>query len=270
MAEGVGFEPTRACALPVFKTGALDRSATLPGRPPLEKSLAGPHFSSTRVETSARSDSLRRQGLEPLEDSMQLEPIRTNEQGTGSVVLGRQISAEAQKVLRNTYLLLALTMVPTVAGAYLGMATASIITGSPIISFFVMLGAVIGLQFGIAHFRNSAIGIGLLLLMTGLLGWFLGPLLNYALALKNGMQLVGYAAGGTGVVLFAMGAIATTTKRDFSFMGKFLFVGMVALLVALIANMFLQIPALALTRSEEHTSELQSLRHLVCRLLLEK
>ena len=180
---------------------------------------------------------------------MQLEPIRTNESGAGSVVLGRRISAEAQKVLRNTYLLLALTMVPTVAGAWLGMATASIITGSPIISFFVMLGAVIGLQFAIAHFRNSVVGIGLLLLMTGLLGWFLGPLLNYALALKNGMQLVGYAAAGTGAVLFAMGMVATTTKRDFSFMGKFLFVGMIVLLIAMIANMFLQIPALSLTIS---------------------
>ena len=180
---------------------------------------------------------------------MQLEPIRTNEQGAGSVVLGRTISSEAQKVLRNTYLLLALTMVPTVAGAWLGMATASIITGSPIISFFVMLAAVIGLQFGIVRFRNSVVGIALLLLMTGLLGWFLGPLLNHALALKNGAQLVGYAAGGTGAVLFAMGAIATTTKRDFSFMGKFLFVGMIVLLVAMIANLFLQIPALALTIS---------------------
>jgi modulator of FtsH protease len=180
---------------------------------------------------------------------MQLEPIRTNDQGAGSVVLGRQISSEAQKVLRNTYLLLAVTMVPTVIGAWLGMATASIITGSPIISFFVMLAAVIGLQFGIVRFRNSVIGIGLLLLMTGLLGWFLGPLLNYALALKNGMQLVGYAAAGTGAVLFAMGTIATTTKRDFSFMGKFLFVGMIVLLIAMIANMFLQIPALALTIS---------------------
>ena len=180
---------------------------------------------------------------------MQLEPIRTNDQGAGGVVLGRQISSEAQKVLRNTYLLLAVTMVPTVIGAWLGMATASIITGSPIISFFVMLAAVIGLQFGIVRFRNSVIGIGLLLLMTGLLGWFLGPLLNYALALKNGMQLVGYAAAGTGAVLFAMGAIATTTKRDFSFMGKFLFVGMIVLLIAMIANMFLQIPALALTIS---------------------
>ncbi|MSQ55588.1 MAG: BAX inhibitor (BI)-1/YccA family protein [Betaproteobacteria bacterium] len=159
------------------------------------------------------------------------------------------IAPEAHKVLRNTNLLLALTMVPTVAGAFLGMATAGIITQHPIISFFVMLGAVIGLQFGIARFRNSAIGVLLLLLMTGLLGWFLGPLLNSALSLKNGGQLIGYAAGGTGLVFAVMATIATVTKRDFSFMGKFLFVGMIALLVAMVANMFLQIPALALAIS---------------------
>jgi len=156
---------------------------------------------------------------------------------------------ESQKVLRNTYLLLALTMVPTFVGAWLGMATASLITGSPVLSFFLMLGAVIGLQFGIVHFRNSVIGIGLLLLMTGLLGWFLGPLLNYALAMKNGMQLVGYAAAGTGVIFFTMGTIATVTKRDFSFMGKFLFVGMIAVLCAAVANLFLQMPLFGLVIS---------------------
>ena len=171
--------------------------------------------------------------------------LQTSNIGFGGVA----IAPEAQKVLRNTYLLLALTMVPTVAGAWIGMATASIIAGSPILSFFLMLGAVIGLQYGIAHFRNSVIGIGLLLLMTGLLGWFIGPLLNHALSMRNGAQLVGYAAGGTGIVFFVMASIATVTKRDFSFMGKFLFVGMIALLLAMVANMFLQIPALALTIS---------------------
>jgi len=175
--------------------------------------------------------------------------MQTEPQSTNTSYGGVAIAPESQKVLRSTYLLLALTMLPTVAGAYLGMATASVITGSPIISFFVMLAGVIGLQFGIARFRNSVLGIGLLLLMTGLLGWFLGPLLNYALAMKNGMQLVSYAAVGTGAVFMGMAAIAVTTKRDFSFMGKFLFVGMIVLLVAMIANMFLQIPALALTIS---------------------
>ena len=180
---------------------------------------------------------------------MQLEPIRTNEGSPGTVVLGRRISSEAQKVLRNTYLLLALTMVPTIGGAFIGMATGGIILQHPIIASLVMLAAVIGLQFAIVANRNSPIGIVLLLLMTGILGWWIGPMLNYALALKNGAQLVGYAAGGTGLVLFAMATIATTTKRDFSFLGKFLFVGMIALIIAMFANMFFQIPALALALS---------------------
>jgi len=185
---------------------------------------------------------------------MELKPVRTNDQPFGrspSYEPAQDVVdvAQGQKVLRNTYMLLALTMVPTVIGAFIGMATAGVIMASPIISSLVMLAAVIGLQFGIAANRNSAIGIGLLLLMTGMLGWWLGPILNYALAMRNGMQLVGYAAVGTGVIFFAMGLVATTTKRDFSFMGKFLFVGMIALLIAMVANMFLQIPALALTIS---------------------
>jgi modulator of FtsH protease len=189
---------------------------------------------------------------------MELKPIRTDGkpytpqdsyQPAQDYVETAQGPQSAQRVLRNTYLLLALTMVPTVAGAMIGMATASVIMAAPIVSSLVMLAAVIGLQYGIAANRNSGIGIALLLLMTGLLGWWLGPILNYALALRNGMQLVGYAAVGTGVIFFAMGAIAQVTKRDFAFMGKFLFVGMIALVVAMIANMFLQIPALALTIS---------------------
>jgi len=183
----------------------------------------------------------------------ELKPVRTGDQpfGRGTTYDAQEVAlqAQGQKVLRNTYLLLALTMVPTVIGAFIGMATAGVIMASPIISSLVMLAVVIGLQFGIAANRNSAIGIGLLLLMTGLLGWWLGPILNYALAMRNGMQLVGYAAVGTGAIFFAMGVVATTTKRDFSFMGKFLFVGMIALLIAMFANMFLQIPALALTIS---------------------
>jgi modulator of FtsH protease len=184
----------------------------------------------------------------------ELKPIPANDR-----VLGREGARYApgaalpgvgtQKVLRNTYLLLALTMVPTVIGAYVGMATSGVIMSSPILSTVIMLAAVIGLQFGIAANRNSGLGVALLLLMTGLLGWWLGPILNVALALKNGMALVGYAAVGTGVIFLGMGAIASTAKRDFSFMGKFLFVGMIALLAAMIANMWLQIPALALTIS---------------------
>jgi len=184
---------------------------------------------------------------------MELKPVRTDNQDfRGNYAPAQDVAytAEgAQKVLRNTYLLLALTMVPTVIGAVIGIQTASIIMASPIIASIVMLVAVIGLQFAIVANRNSWVGIALLLLMTGLLGWWLGPILNVALAMKNGMQLVGYAALGTGAIFLGMGTIATVTKRDFSFMGKFLFVGMIALLLAMFANMFLQIPALGLAIS---------------------
>jgi modulator of FtsH protease len=153
------------------------------------------------------------------------------------------------RVLRNTYLLLALTMIPTVIGAFAGMATAGIIMAHPIAISLAMFAGVIGLQFAIVANRNNGFGIALLLLMTGLLGWWLGPILNIALEMKNGAALVSYAALGTGTILFAMGAVAATAKRDFGFMGKFLFVGMWALVIAMFANMFLQIPALSLAIS---------------------
>jgi modulator of FtsH protease len=129
------------------------------------------------------------------------------------------------------------------------MMTAAFVFAHPIAVSLGMLAVVIGLQYAIAANRNSSVGVALLLLMTGLLGWWLGPILSVALAMKNGALLVGYAAAGTGVIFFAMGAIAASSKRDFSFMGKFLTIGMLTLLVAMIANMFLQIPALALTIS---------------------
>lgn len=156
---------------------------------------------------------------------------------------------ERNKVLRNTYLLLALTMVPTVIGAFIGISTSGIIMQHPIMASLLMIAGVIGLQFAISANRNSAFGVLLLLGMTFLLGWWLGPLLNIALRLSNGPQLIGIAAVGTGGILLAMSLIATTTKKDFSFMGKFLFVGMIVLLLAIVANMFFQIPALALTIS---------------------
>ena len=183
-----------------------------------------------------------------------LQPIRSNEQTIGRggprYAPGMELpGVDSQRVMRNTYLLLALTMVPTVIGAYIGMATGAVILMHPMAATLLMLGAVIGLQFAVIKNRNSSLGVVLLLLMTGILGWWLGPLLSLALKMANGGQLIAYAATGTGVIFFGMGAIATATKRDFSFMGKFLFVGMIALLIAMFANMFLQIPALALTIS---------------------
>src|SRR3954468_5167977 len=185
---------------------------------------------------------------------MELKPIRTDGQPVEPGYRyepAQEIAPPEQgrKVLRNTYLLLALTMVPTIIGAFIGMQTAGVITASPVLSTIVMLAAVMGLQYAVFANRNNGLGVALLLLMTGLLGWWLGPILNFVLSMRNGMALVGYAAAGTGIIFLAMGAVATTSKRDFGFMGKFLFVGMIALLIAMIANMFLQIPALALTIS---------------------
>ena len=185
----------------------------------------------------------------------ELRPVPNNDSAFGREVPryapgDRTVDAlDSQKVLRNTYLLLALTMIPTIVGAMVGMSTVGLVMQHPIMISLVMLAAVIGLQFGIAANRDSGVGIALLLLMTGLLGWWLGPILSVALALKNGPALVGYAAGGTGLVMAVMATIATTTKRDFSFMGKFLVVGMIVVIVAGLANMFLQLPALSLAIS---------------------
>ena len=172
---------------------------------------------------------------------MQPEMLRTSPAGVAVPKPG--------SVLRNTYLLLALTMIPTVFGAALGMQMPGLILGNPILSMFVFLGVMIGLQLGINKNRNSWVGIALLFLLTFALGFWLGPLLAYAAGLSNGAVLVAYAAIGTGVVFFTMGMIAATAKRDFGFMGKFLVVGMIALLVASIANAFLHIPILALVVS---------------------
>src|SRR5688572_1814135 len=114
------------------------------------------------------------------------------------------IAPEQQRVLRNTYLLLALTMVPTVAGAFIGIATGGIIMQHPFISFFVMLGACIGPLFAIGANPTSPLGEVLLLLMPGGLWWFLGPLIAVALTLKDGPRLIGMAAIGTGAIFAVM------------------------------------------------------------------
>jgi modulator of FtsH protease len=106
-----------------------------------------------------------------------------------------------------------------------------------------------GLMFGVSALRNSVWGIVALLGFTLVAGFFLGPILQVALHLKNGAQLVGMAAGGTGIIFFSLAAIATVTKKDFSFMGKFLFIGLILLIVASLANLFFQVPAMSLTIS---------------------
>ena len=160
------------------------------------------------------------------------------------------LTTAQNKVLRNTYMMLAITMIPTVIGAMIGMSTNfSFMAQSPIIFSLLMFGAMIGMMFGVSALRNSVWGIAALLGFTFIAGFFLGPILQVALQLKNGAQLVGMAAGGTGIIFFTLATIATVTKKDFSFMGKFLFIGVIMLIIAMLANLFFQIPAMSLTIS---------------------
>ena len=160
------------------------------------------------------------------------------------------LPAQANKVLRNTYMMLGLTMIPTVIGAVIGMSMDFTWAAQHPILFAVgTLAAMFGLFYGIQANRNSSLGVVLLLALTFVMGILLAPILQVALNLRNGAQLVGLAAGGTGIIFLTLAGIATTTKKDFSFMGKFLMVGIILLIVASLANMFFQIPALSLALS---------------------
>jgi len=141
-------------------------------------------------------------------------------------------------------------MIPTVIGAFIGMSiNFSIAQQHPFMFAIGAMAVMYGLFAAIAANRNSSVGVVILLGLTFLLGMLLGPILQHALHLSNGAQIVGLAAGGTGIILMTLAGIATTTKKDFSFMGKFLMVGIVLMIVASLANIFLQIPAMALAMS---------------------
>jgi modulator of FtsH protease len=160
------------------------------------------------------------------------------------------VATTQNRVLRNTYMMLALTMIPTVIGAFVGMSMSfAFMAQSPVMSTLLMFGAMMGLMFAVTALRNSIWGVVALLGFTFVAGVFLGPILQVALHLKNGAQLVGMAAGGTGIIFFSLATLATVTKKDFSFMGKFLFIGLILLVVASLANLFFHIPALSLTIS---------------------
>ena len=167
-------------------------------------------------------------------------------------VLGRTESAQlaTNKVLRNTYALLGLTMIPTVIGAFIGMSlNFAFVQQHPFVFAIGAMALMYGMFAAISANRNSSFGVVLLLGLTFLMGLLLGPILQHALHLSNGAQIVGLAAGGTGIILLTLASIASTSKKDFSFMGKFLLVGIVLLILASLANIFLQIPAFALALS---------------------
>ncbi len=155
------------------------------------------------------------------------------------------------KVLRNTYMLLALSMVPTVFGAWLGLVTGlsaamGVRPGASMMVFFIVA---MGLMFAIQRFRNSSVGVALLLAFTFFMGLMLSRMIGFVLGFSNGASLIMMAFGGTAVIFASMATIATVSKRSFAGLSSWLFMGVIVLILASVANIFLHLPALMLTVS---------------------
>ena len=162
-----------------------------------------------------------------------------------SVASPRQGALATNKVLRNTYMLLGMTLLFSAFTAAISMALRM-----PPMTYLLGVGAAFLLiWFVLPRTANSAAGLPTVFGITGLLGFAIGPLLTMYLALPNGAQLVTTALGGTAVIFFGLSAYVLTTQRDFSFMGGFLIVGLLVVLFAALANIFLAIPALSLALS---------------------
>ena len=163
-----------------------------------------------------------------------------------NVVARSEASAvSSNKVLKNTYMLLSATL-----GFSALTAMISMVIGVPPIAYLgsVIVAMLLGI-FVLPRTANSSKGIGVIFGITGLLGFGLGSVLSMYLALPNGPQIIATAFGGTGIIFLGLSGYALTSKRDFSFMGGFLFAGMMVLVLAMIANIFLQMPALSLAVS---------------------
>ena len=152
------------------------------------------------------------------------------------------------KVLRNTFWLLALSMIPTVLGAFVGV-TMNLALPGGFMGFIVMMAVLFGFMYAIEKTKESALGVVLLLAFTFVMGLLLAPLLRHTLGYSNGGSLIMTAFGGTAVVFAVMASIATTTKRDFSGMGSWLMAGAVVIILAIVANIFLQMTALSIVIS---------------------
>ena len=165
------------------------------------------------------------------------------------IIASTDTLAPAQnRVLRNTYALLAISLIPTILGAWVGVQlNFSFLAGNPFIGFMLFLGIAFGFFYAIEKTKNSAWGVAILLGFTFFMGLMLSRLVGQVLGLNNGGRLIATAFGGTAVIFFAMATLAGTIKRDLSSMGKFLMMGVMLLIVAAVANIFLQMPALMLT-----------------------
>ena len=176
-----------------------------------------------------------------------MQPELIPNQNSFGAIGSEQLVVQQQRVLRNTYLLLAMTLIPTGIGALVGInLNFGFMRASPIMASIVLLAVIYGMFFAIEKNRDSGLGVALLLALTLFLGILLGPILQVALGLRNGGQLVALAAGGTAVVFFAMAGIATVTRRDLGFMTNFLAVGGIVIMLAVVANIFFQSPVMSL------------------------
>ncbi len=156
---------------------------------------------------------------------------------------------QRNRVLRNTYWLLALSMVPTVLGAWIGVTTGLTAALSPMMGLVVFMGGAFGFMFAIEKTKNSASGVPVLLGFTFFMGLMLSRLVGAVLGLSNGASLIMMSFAGTGAIFLGMATMSSIVKRDLSSMGKFLFIGMIMLLVAGIANVFIRSSALMITLS---------------------
>jgi modulator of FtsH protease len=147
-------------------------------------------------------------------------------------------AVERNRVLRNTYWLLALSMVPTVMGAWLGIATGITASLGGVMGLVVFLGGAFGFMFAIEKTKNSAAGVPVLLAFTFFMGLMLSRLLAMVLGFKNGSELIMTAFAGTAGVFVLMASLSTVIKRDLSGMGKWLMVGALVLMVGAIINVF--------------------------------
>ena len=161
-----------------------------------------------------------------------------------------EVAVTRHRVLRNTYWLLAISMIPTVLGAWLGVQmNFSMFSGSPFMGFMLFLAIAFGFMYAIEKTKHSAAGVAVLLGFTFFMGLMLSRLISVTLGYSNGGTLIMTAFGGTASIFAVMATVATVSKRDFSGMGKFLFVGVLVILAAAVLNIFLQMPALYLVIS---------------------
>lgn len=157
---------------------------------------------------------------------------------------GAAAALATNRVIRNTYLLLSMTLV--FAAATAGLSTALKL---PHPGMLITLVGYFGLLFAITRFRDSGLGVALVFALTGFMGYTLGPIISHYLSLPNGGQTVMLAMGGTAAIFLGLSGYALTTRKDFSFMGGFLMVGILLAFLAGLAAIFFEIPALSLTVS---------------------